>query len=160
MFFFYLLCIGTTGVCGGEGAERTAAGGETDRPSLSDIGPEPLRTEPRRSANFAAAKFKEGGVRVGVRWGMGDSALERKYELMMRTNRRAEGEPSKGWNEIFNKRKQYCRQHCFAFSQVPKRGRQHTWFVGRYRRNQSNKYVILVIVNNRVAVCKSPKILQ
>lgn len=49
------ICIGTTGVCGGEGAERTEGGGVQDLTSPSDVGPEPLRTEPRRSANFAVA---------------------------------------------------------------------------------------------------------
>lgn len=48
------ICMGTTGVCGGEGAERTAGGGVQDLPSPSDVGPEPLRTEPSRSANFVA----------------------------------------------------------------------------------------------------------
>lgn len=61
---FYLLCIGTTGVCGGEGAERAAGGGVLDLPSPSDVGPEPLRTEPSRSANFVAAEFRgrKGGT--------------------------------------------------------------------------------------------------
>lgn len=55
---FYLLCIGATGVCGGEGAERAAEGGVLVLPSPSAVGPEPLRTEPSRSANFAAAGFE------------------------------------------------------------------------------------------------------
>lgn len=51
-------------MCGGEGAERTAGGGVLDLPSPSDAGPEPLRTEPSRSANFVAAGFRrEGGGR-------------------------------------------------------------------------------------------------
>lgn len=54
----YLLCMGTTGVCGGEGAERAAGGGVFDLPSPSVMGPEPRRTEPSRSANFAAAEFQ------------------------------------------------------------------------------------------------------
>lgn len=33
-----------------------------DLPSPSGMGPEPLRTEPSRSANFAAAEFREGGT--------------------------------------------------------------------------------------------------
>lgn len=45
-------------MCGGEGAERTAGGGVLDLPSPSEVGPEPLRTEPSRSANFVAAKFR------------------------------------------------------------------------------------------------------
>ena len=45
-------------MCGGEGAERAAGGGVLDPPSPSATGPEPLRTEPRRSANFAAAEFR------------------------------------------------------------------------------------------------------
>lgn len=45
-------------MCGGEGAERAAEGGVLDLPSPSCEGPEPLRTEPSRSANFAAAGFK------------------------------------------------------------------------------------------------------
>lgn len=49
------ICMGTTGVCGGEGAEKAAGGGVLDLPSPSAIGPEPLRTEPSRSANFVAA---------------------------------------------------------------------------------------------------------
>lgn len=51
-------------MCGGEGAERTEGGGVQDLTSPSDVGPEPLRTEPRRSANFAVAKsgWEEGGT--------------------------------------------------------------------------------------------------
>lgn len=53
-------------MCGGEGAERAAGAGELDLPS-SDVGPEPRRTEPSRSANFAAAKFrKDGGKDTGT----------------------------------------------------------------------------------------------
>lgn len=59
----HLLCMGTTGVCGGEGAERTAGGGVLDLPSPSDVGPEPLRTEPSRSANLVAAGFRREGGR-------------------------------------------------------------------------------------------------
>lgn len=44
-------------MCGGEGADRTAGGGVLDLPSPSDVGPEPLRTELSRSANFVAAGF-------------------------------------------------------------------------------------------------------
>lgn len=55
---FYLLCMGTTGVCGGEGAERAAGGGVLDLPSPSEAGAEPLRTEPSKSANFVAAEFR------------------------------------------------------------------------------------------------------
>lgn len=54
----YLLCMG---VCGGEGAERAAGGGVQDVPSPSDVGPEPLRTEPSRSANLVVAEFRMGG---------------------------------------------------------------------------------------------------
>lgn len=54
--------MGTTGVCGGEGAQRAAGGGVLDLPSPSVMGPEPLRTEPSRSANFAAAEFGKGGT--------------------------------------------------------------------------------------------------
>lgn len=57
--------MGTTGICGGEGAERTTGGGVLDLPSPSDVGPEPRRTEPSRSANFVAARFR--------RENMGDS---------------------------------------------------------------------------------------
>lgn len=45
-------------MCGGEGAERAAGGGVLDLPSPSAMGPEPLRTEPSRSANFVAAEFR------------------------------------------------------------------------------------------------------
>lgn len=45
-------------MCGGEGAEWAAGGEVLDLPSPSDVGPEPLRTEPSRSANFAAAGFR------------------------------------------------------------------------------------------------------
>lgn len=55
----YLLCMGTTGVCGGEGAEKAAGGGVLDLPSPSVMVPEPLRTEPSKSANFAAAEFRK-----------------------------------------------------------------------------------------------------
>lgn len=44
-------------MCVGEGADRTAGGGVLDLPSPSDVGPEPLRTELSRSANFVAAGF-------------------------------------------------------------------------------------------------------
>lgn len=73
LVLFYLLCMGTTGVCGGEGAEKAVGGGVMDLPSPSDVGPEPLRTEPSRSANFAAAELRreEGG-------NMGDSELKRR----------------------------------------------------------------------------------
>ena len=54
----YLLCMG---VCGGEGAEKAAGGGVQDVPSPSDVGPEPLRTEPSRSANFVVAEFRMEG---------------------------------------------------------------------------------------------------
>lgn len=47
-------------MCGGEGAERTAGGGVLDLPSTSSVGPEPLRTEPSRSANFVAAGVRGG----------------------------------------------------------------------------------------------------
>lgn len=53
--------MGTAGVCGGEGAVRTAGGGVLALPSPSEVGPEPLRTELRRSANFVAAGFRMGG---------------------------------------------------------------------------------------------------
>lgn len=69
------ICMGATGVCGGEGAERAAGGGVLDLPSPSDVGPEPLRTEPRRSANFVAAEFRREEGR-----NMGDSALECKVD--------------------------------------------------------------------------------
>lgn len=55
-------------MCGGEGAERTAGGGVLDLPSPSDVGPEPLRTEPSRSANFVAAGFRREGGREGGTW--------------------------------------------------------------------------------------------
>ena len=54
--------MGTTGVCGGEGAERAAGGGVLDLPSPSGMGPELLRTELSRSANFTAADFRKGGT--------------------------------------------------------------------------------------------------
>lgn len=57
----YSLCMGTAGVCGGEGAVRTAGGGVLDLPSPSEVGPEPLRTELSRSANFVAAGFGSEG---------------------------------------------------------------------------------------------------
>lgn len=57
----YSLCMGTAGVCGGEGAVRTAGGGVLDLPSPSEEGPEPLRTELSRSANFVAAGFRREG---------------------------------------------------------------------------------------------------
>lgn len=64
-------------MCGGEGAERTAGGGVLDLPSPSDVGPEPLRTEPSRSANFVAAGFRMEGGREGHRrqhkWNCGHS---------------------------------------------------------------------------------------
>lgn len=60
--FLYSLCMGTMGVCGGEGAVRTAGGGLLlALLSPSEVGPEPLRTELRRSANFVAAGFRMGG---------------------------------------------------------------------------------------------------
>lgn len=49
----YLLCIGSTGVWGGEGAERVA-GGVLASPSLSEIGPEPRRTHPRMPVSLEA----------------------------------------------------------------------------------------------------------
>lgn len=60
-------------MCGGEGAERAAGGGVLVLPSPSAVGPEPLRTEPSRSANFAAAGFKRK-----ERSDMGHSALQWK----------------------------------------------------------------------------------
>lgn len=57
----YSLCMGTAGVCGGEGAVRTAGGGVLDLPSPSEVGPEPLRTELSRSANFVTAGFRREG---------------------------------------------------------------------------------------------------
>lgn len=57
----YSLCMGTTGVCGGEGAVRTAGGGVLGLPSPSEVGPEPLRTELSRSANFVTAGFRREG---------------------------------------------------------------------------------------------------
>lgn len=62
-------------MCGGEGAERAAGGGVLDLPSLSDVGPEPLRTEPSRSANFVAAEFRREERR-----NMGDGALKWKAD--------------------------------------------------------------------------------
>lgn len=50
-------------MCGGEGAERAEGGGVLALPSPSATGPDPLRTEPSRSANFAAAEFRNGGTR-------------------------------------------------------------------------------------------------
>ncbi len=55
-------------MCGGEGAERTAGGGVLDLPSPSDVGPEPLRTEPSKSANFVAAEFWREEGRKGGTW--------------------------------------------------------------------------------------------
>lgn len=57
----YSLCMGTAGVCGGEGAARTAAGGVLGLPSPSEVGPEPRRTELSRSANFVTAGFRREG---------------------------------------------------------------------------------------------------
>lgn len=57
----YLLCMGAAGGCGGEGAERAEGGGVLGLPSPS--GPEPLQTEPSRSANLTAAEFGRGGGR-------------------------------------------------------------------------------------------------
>lgn len=56
----YSLCMGTAGGCGGEGAVRTVGGGVLDLPSPSEVGPEPLRTELSRSANFVAAGVTAG----------------------------------------------------------------------------------------------------
>lgn len=56
--------MGTTGVCVGEGAVRTAGGGVLGLPSPSEVGPEPLRTEISRSANFVAAGFGGGVMMV------------------------------------------------------------------------------------------------
>lgn len=44
-----------------------------DLPSPSDVGPEPLRTEPSRSENFAAAEFRREGLR-----NIGKSRLKQK----------------------------------------------------------------------------------
>lgn len=48
-------------MCGGEGAARTVGGGVLDLPSPSEAGPEPLRTELSRSANFVAAGLRKEG---------------------------------------------------------------------------------------------------
>lgn len=45
--------MGATGVWGGEGAD-TATGGVLAPPSLSEAGPEPLRTQPSRSVSLEA----------------------------------------------------------------------------------------------------------
>lgn len=72
---FYLLCMGTTGVCGGEGAERAAGGGVLDPPSPSDVGPDPLRTEPSRSVNFVAAEWWREGHGSALKWTINHSGV-------------------------------------------------------------------------------------
>lgn len=62
-------------MCGGEWAEKAVGGGVLDLPSPSDVGPEPLRTEPSRSANLVAAEFRREGRR-----NMGKSALKWKVD--------------------------------------------------------------------------------